>query len=194
MTSRNKRTTADDGQQQAKRTKLQYTDVFTVLVGPEEEKFMLHASIAIKHSKFFNAACNGGFKEAEDKIVRLPETAPATFRAYLQWAYSGGVVVVDEEELKADVEGQNCRWRLAMLYVLASFLADTPLQNKVIDEYIGSLRSVTYGIGPCGVVFAYEHTPAGSSLRRLLVEEWSFTIRNGKNVDWFKAHRDEFPI
>ncbi|KAK5713456.1 hypothetical protein LTR15_011156 [Elasticomyces elasticus] len=141
MNPRNKRTTADDGQQQAKRTKLQYTDVYTVLVGAEEEKFMLHASIAVKHSKFFHAACNGGFKEAEEKVIRLPETTPATFGAYLQWAYSGSVVVVDDKELKADVTGTKNRWRLAKLYVLANFLADIPLQNKVIDNYVGSLRS-----------------------------------------------------
>ncbi|KAK5739505.1 hypothetical protein LTR17_005194 [Elasticomyces elasticus] len=197
MTStRNKRKMPDDGQQQAsKRTKLQYTDAFTVLVGAEEEKFIVHASIATKHSKFFQAACNGGFKEAEEKTIRLPETTPATFRAYLQWAYSGSVVMVDEEELKADVTGAESRWRLTKLYVLANFLANTPLQNNVIDEYVGSLLSnAKYGTGPRCLKLAYEHTPTGSSLRRLFVEDWRITIRRGKNVKWFQVHRDEIPV
>ncbi|KAK5703347.1 hypothetical protein LTR17_022213 [Elasticomyces elasticus] len=186
---------ADDEQQQAsKRTKLQYTDAFTVLVGAEEEKFIVHASIATKHSKFFQAACNGGFKEAEEKVIRLPETTPATFGAYLQWAYSGSVVVVDEEELKADVTGTRNRWRLAKLYVLANFLADIPLQNNVIDNYVGSLRSTKHGTGLCGLKLAYEHTPTGSWLRRLFVEEWSGTIRHAKNVKYFEANRDELPV
>ncbi|KAK4952511.1 hypothetical protein LTR10_009317 [Elasticomyces elasticus] len=163
---------ADDEQQQAsKRTKLQYTDVFTVVVGEEEEEFTLHASIATKYSGFFKAACNGGFREAQDKIIHLPDVGPATFRAYVQWIYSGNVVVVDGEELRSDDKGDQRQWRLIKLYVLGEILSDMLLRNKITDGYRECCRSNGYGAGPASIGLAYEHTPAGSTMRKLLLDE-----------------------
>ncbi|KAK5683356.1 hypothetical protein LTS10_004887 [Elasticomyces elasticus] len=193
MTSRNKRSMEDDiSEQTSKRTKLQYTDVFTVLVGVEEEKFVLHASIATKHSKFFQAACNGGFKEAQEKVIHLPEVQPATFRAYVQWIYSGAVVVTDFEEHKTDVKGRSCRESLVKLYILADIIAHTLLRNKTIDEYVASCRSTEYGTNPALIKVAYKQCPAGSMLRKLFVDENVYFSTD--RVAWLQEERDQFPV
>ncbi|KAK3621337.1 hypothetical protein LTR56_022873 [Elasticomyces elasticus] len=190
-----KRSTAEDEPEQpAKRTKLEYTDVFTVLVGEEKNEFMLHASIATKHSKFFKAACNGGFREAQDKVTHLPEVSPATFRAYVQWIYSGTVVVMDSEELRSDYKGDQTserQMRLMKLYVLADVLLDTLLRNKVIDEYLQCCRSAG-GAGPVTIGLVYEHTPAGSTMRKLLLDENAYNIR--ERTSWLEECRDQFNI
>ncbi|KAF2769795.1 hypothetical protein EJ03DRAFT_256699, partial [Teratosphaeria nubilosa] len=57
----------------------------------QEKRFTVYKNIITAHFQFFRAACNGGFKEAKEKVVRLPEVEPATFECFLQWIYTGHI-------------------------------------------------------------------------------------------------------
>ncbi|KAK3659395.1 hypothetical protein LTR56_001285 [Elasticomyces elasticus] len=168
-----------------------YTDAFTVLVGVEEENFILHWSIAVAHSKFFRAACNGQFKEAQEKVIRLPDIKPSIFRAYLQWIYSGHVVVLTAAGLSADHKGIDSRVELVKLYALADVLADTPLRNRIIDEIRASLVEHQMGFGVRAICFAYENAPARCTLHRLIVDH---NVHNSKTyTTWFEDYRTKLP-
>ncbi|KAK5695251.1 hypothetical protein LTR97_008757 [Elasticomyces elasticus] len=192
MTSSNKRSMeGNDSERSPKRTKLEYTNAFTVLVGAEEEEFLLHASIAVMHSKFFRAACNGGFKEAKDKIIRMAEVEPATFRSYLQWLYSRDVVVLTAAELATDVKDESLVSRLVKLYLLADVLADTLLRNRIIDEIQLSLGKNNTCLGIGHINWAYESTPATSTLRKLIVDDH---VRNSSwYASWLETARPSLP-
>ncbi|TKA81610.1 hypothetical protein B0A55_03559 [Friedmanniomyces simplex] len=183
---------ADGSQQAPKRSKLEYKDTFTVLVGPEKESFVLHASIATTHSKFFQAACRGKFKEAKEKVVRLLEVSEETFRAYVQWMYSGTVVVMDKQEHEADADCCVHEVNLVKLYILADTLAALPLRNKTIDEYVVFSRSPSSGTVSLCIKLAYKHTPVGSRLRELFVDEnvyWSAYW-----TKWLKRQLHHLPV
>lgn len=64
-----------------------YSDILTVLVGHDEQRFTVHQDVICTQSGFFKAACAHGWKEAEEKIVRLPEVEAAFFEAYLERLY-----------------------------------------------------------------------------------------------------------
>ncbi|CAO2658419.1 Nn.00g061420.m01.CDS01 [Neocucurbitaria sp. VM-36] len=59
----------------------------TVLIGRDEEKFIIHEELLTYHSDFFRAALTGTFKEAEEKSVRLKYEDTNTFEVFVHWLY-----------------------------------------------------------------------------------------------------------
>jgi hypothetical protein len=129
-----------------------------VLVGTDEKEFILYISIATARSNFFKAACTGSFKEAEEKIVRLPEADVDVFESYVQWIYSGEIVVLEADELANDKDGGFLRRKMIRLYGLADALMDIVLQNKITDNYIASCKFTNMGPSLDDIDWAYEHT------------------------------------
>lgn len=84
-----------------------YISLVTVLVGPEQASFAVHKELLCYRSEFFQAACNGRFKEAEG-VVKLPEQDSATFKHFIYWLYTeklrgyfrSGSIVPTVQELK----------------------------------------------------------------------------------------------
>ena len=62
-----------------------FDDVVNVLVGENEEKFVVHKKVICKTSKFFEAACRGTWREATSKTVRLPTIDPTSFGVHVGW-------------------------------------------------------------------------------------------------------------
>lgn len=58
-----------------------------MLVGPDEVRFVVHEALLTHHSPFFRAALTGKFKEAEEKVVRLPEEQPSVVESFVYWVY-----------------------------------------------------------------------------------------------------------
>jgi len=52
-----------------------------------ERKWHVHKHIMSKKSPFFDAACNGQFKESEERIVPLDVDEPAVIEAMLKYIY-----------------------------------------------------------------------------------------------------------
>ena len=57
----------------------------------------MHESLLTSRSKFFKKAMNKGWKEAEDKLVKLPEDDPDIFALYEQLVYTGCIPVFDDD-------------------------------------------------------------------------------------------------
>ncbi|KAL8727675.1 MAG: hypothetical protein Q9166_005911 [cf. Caloplaca sp. 2 TL-2023] len=64
------------------------SEIFKILVGPEEKKFTAHASF-LRKSPVLNRMCNGEFVESRTFCIRLPEDDPAVIRAVIQYLYTG---------------------------------------------------------------------------------------------------------
>jgi hypothetical protein len=50
---------------------------------------MVHESVLRENSIFFDKALKSDWKEASDRIVRLPETNPVTFEILVRFVYTG---------------------------------------------------------------------------------------------------------
>ncbi|KAK4565682.1 hypothetical protein LTR86_003530 [Recurvomyces mirabilis] len=171
-----------------KKARLEYRDTFTALVGDEEEPFVLHATIASAKSPFFNAACNGRFKESQAKEIRLPEADPEVFGSYMQWLYNDTVHILVPDLFKdqdAD-HGAYTQWGYARLYTLASMLLDVKLQNQIMDGFKALLLVHNKGPTRAALHEIYQNGPAGGTLQRYVID-W-YANHCAELSDFFQKH------
>lgn len=159
-----------------------------IRVGDSEkyQDFVAHESFLTSRSEFFRLALKKEWKEAESRLVKLPDDDPYIFAIYLNVVYTGHVntVRMPQEEVKA-LDEHTFRVHLANeyrdllhLYILAEKLQDIEAKNAAITAVV-EVAQVTSGEGTWmapGLSVAdivYEGTPEGSPLRRLLIELFS---------------------
>ncbi|KAK3715690.1 hypothetical protein LTR37_006915 [Vermiconidia calcicola] len=173
---------AAENHRPAKRTKYDFTNDVTVLIGKDEKKFALHKSLICKSSIFFWAAYSGVWKESKEATVRLPETETQSFTTYVGWLYTERVDLLEEPEQKlpwTDKKGETLPHRLPLTrraidcFALGDMLQDVNFRNAVITELmcickmgdtIPSLRSIT-----C----MWEVIPQNSKMVELIAEYWA---------------------
>lgn len=162
-----------------KRRKLDFTEEYKIVVGTgtEQATWTIAKHFLVKHSEFFKSACSKDWKEGQTKVIELKTLEPDTFAIYMQWLYTGELVVdeLDDEARKQTNLGQSF---LSMIdvYVLADFLRDLPVRNAVTDlirEY-----DAKYALVPASTQFArvIDETPEGSTLARLLTDIYAARV------------------
>jgi hypothetical protein len=120
-------------------------------------------------------------KEAEDRLVRLPEYDPETFKLYIHLLYTGILAVVPDPV--PDVYfGSLESVALARLYVLAENMQDTDAKDAVVEATLGASR-VPGSNGYCvpgreSIIIIYAGTLKGSPMRKLLVDFYTFRARS----------------
>jgi hypothetical protein len=60
-----------------------------ILVGPTKKSFILAKALLCHRSPYFDRAFNGGFKEAVEQVLCLPEISIETFQLVVQYLYTG---------------------------------------------------------------------------------------------------------
>lgn len=112
---------------------------------------------------FFKAALEGGFKEAEDAVIDMPNERPSVVRRFRLWAYTGQVLQAAES-----IE-HTSRGGLIRLYVFADKYDLPDLQNAVIDKIVAKQFVMKHApIEYLPVI--YNETDVASPLRRLLID------------------------
>ncbi len=64
------------------------TNIVTILVGPNKDRFVVHQDPLCAASKFFDGAFNSQFQESTSKEVRLPEEHPDIISCLCDWLYT----------------------------------------------------------------------------------------------------------
>jgi len=114
----------------------------------------------------------------------LPHTDADTFEIYLQWLYTGEIVVVDQDDATMSHSAAfsdraafvNKRYRpLIKLAVLRDKIDDKALRNAVVDAAIQVKSSTKMVPGANDLTYACEALLTNSTLRRLLVDLWTQT-------------------
>jgi len=77
-------------------------------------------------------------KEAEERVVKLPENDPSTFPLYLHFVYKRDFPVVANKELEDDC-GQEEKHSIAKLYLLAEQLQNTGAKNAALIAFVASI-------------------------------------------------------
>lgn len=151
-----------------------FTAQVSVLVGPDEQLFLIHEDLICAKSNFFAAACSDSKRwvEGKEKQVRLPEVNPSVFQSYLSWVYSTSLNItelttdqIDQDQLP-DTRNRNVAKHLE-LYFLGDVLDDVRLRNKVMQILVLDTDNA-----PCLQTIArvWEKTPEDSPVRRMIVD------------------------
>lgn len=64
---------------------MQSCQTVTILAGPDKVKLSCHKILLGFYSEFFRAACYGGFAEAANGEVEMPEDEPGVVGSYISW-------------------------------------------------------------------------------------------------------------
>ena len=61
----------------------------TILIGPDQKKFVIHQALLCGKSQYFTKALTGSFVESKTRVVKLEDVSPLLFRMFVSWLYDG---------------------------------------------------------------------------------------------------------
>jgi hypothetical protein len=108
------------------------SDLVTILVGSNEEKFTVHQDVVTK-ARYFAGCLDSVLQERHTKIINLPEDEPAVIAKVLEHLYSGKIEVAT---FKADIRSEEERLQfvlLAKMYIAADKFCMGALHNMLMD-------------------------------------------------------------
>jgi hypothetical protein len=154
-------------------------DIITVLVGPKAAtatRFFVQADLVSQHSNSFQACLKKGWKEAEERIVRLPDLPSRSgdaFEDFHSFLYTGKVYTAMEGE--ENLPGADWEWtRIENAWILGEVLLSVSFKDVVLDAVLHKMSSSNKT--PTAMFFrAYKYSPKGSPIRRLMVDSAVYT-------------------
>ncbi|KAK3621710.1 hypothetical protein LTR56_022474 [Elasticomyces elasticus] len=127
------------------------------LDGTASQRFAMHEGLVSSASEFVRLALRGEWREADQRVIPLPEDEPVVFNEYQTWLYSRRISPFSTLE------------KLVKCYILADKLMDVEFRDAVMDYVLVHIRSTT-SFAPSLANLVYGSTPEGSPLRRLMCE------------------------
>ena len=140
------------------------------------QSYVVHEELLCKHSPFFQAAVKKEWNETRYRIIPLPDDKQNVVSLYVNWIYAGRILSRTSDLTNG--HGSDEMDLLVDTFVFGEKIQDGHFKDAVIDAAIKSTFSVDKdGIawfpGVTAVNRAYEGTPSGSPLRRLMVDFWA---------------------
>lgn len=142
----------------------------------------MHDALLVAHSRFFQAACTGRFRESVEHIVRLPEEEPEDFETFLLWLYTQSLEHVESPDVNQHYEA------LFKQYFLADRLQMRSLRNAVVEAVIELEHASDFVPSTDLVNATFERTAPTSPLRRLVVDMHVADVRDS----FIEEHEAEF--
>jgi hypothetical protein len=141
----------------------------TLLVSPNETRFLIHTDLLIHHSPFFRAALQSRFAEASTQTIKLVEETVGTFELFLAWLYSQSL---DETHFFKD--SKPAYYALLHLYSLADRLCVEKLRNAVVDIIARLADDTNSVLTPSDTHLLYESIRDSAPCRRLILDLFAF--------------------
>ena len=163
---------------------------FRVLVGDEKHPvpFSLHAGLARAQSEFIDAAFRYGWKESEEKTIRLPDHEPEHFQLFLWFIYTRSIFSTKSGDKELDHDRE---WaRLVDSWLLGHYLQAADFKDAVIDAIIQKVLQSGDWVRQRMYQAVYARTDDRSPLRRLVVDiavwRWNtkFLKAQRNHADW----------
>lgn len=76
-----------------------FTNLITIIVGEDEQSFMIHKDMLCAKSKYFKSACSELWASGRERVVRPTQGTPEQFKMYSEWVYTS--------HLNVDIEDPN---------------------------------------------------------------------------------------
>ncbi|KAI9701544.1 MAG: hypothetical protein M1836_001600 [Candelina mexicana] len=134
-------------------------EVVCILVGPEKKEFRIHKGLLCHESPYFRAALTGGFGEAHEGQVELPEDNTYEFGVFYKWIYTSKIF---RDDISSAV-------KIAKLYIFADKRTIPNLKNLCINTLRDICTSESKNCDPA-LEFIYENTLPGSALRKFALD------------------------
>ncbi|KAM0724081.1 hypothetical protein Q7P37_000261 [Cladosporium fusiforme] len=161
--------------------------ITTLVVGRDEREFPVHQKRLCEHSPYFAAAAKDDWKEGQEGRIPLLCDSTLAVGLYVQWIYGGRIFTRPgrggaEDKDKAPYSETSL---LVEGFIFGEKIQDGDFRDAVVDAIIVSINDpgkddlVRYPSGTT-VERAYEGTPEGSPLRKLMVDIY---VHHG-NRDW----------
>lgn len=152
-----------------------FDDLILVKVGTGDnlKTYAIYSSTLTTRSLFFRKALSGPWKEAEERVVHLPEDNVRTFELYLHFIYNNEFACISNPP--DDQYGRTERGALARLYVLCEKLQDPRSKNFIVKALSDSIYKVLSD-NHCRETetevldILYKGTIKGSLVRRMVVD------------------------
>ena len=122
---------------------------------------------------------SGNWREANERLIRLPEDEPEIFEIYMCWLYHKRIPTIRQEP----ADGSTEYLRLIKAYIFGDKIQAKGFQNVIIDAMIEKKEDKDKE-GPfwCHEIpdhdcvnTAYQNTRPDSPLRKLLVDLWALS-------------------
>lgn len=153
-----------------------------VLVGREQQEFMVHQNEICARSGFFKAACSQQLANPDDtRTVELPGEEICIFDLYLSCLYKNLADVGDTaqsiagEHVGENFAGLRTEHRLVKSYLLADKLGDVFSANIFIDKLVQHYTSNNYICSAQSAALVANSLASESPLRQLMVDMLSDT-------------------
>ncbi|KAK5717564.1 hypothetical protein LTR17_016007 [Elasticomyces elasticus] len=144
----------------AKRVKIDFSESIKVQVGASKKEFSVYRDATTSRSPFFKAAVADRWNVTGlDIAIELPDDKPEVFSNYLQCLYFDTV----------RHDGVSAR-AFCEVYILADKLGDLLSANLVITGFIKWSTAIHKIPGSSVARYVFANTPAGSQLRRMIVD------------------------
>lgn len=130
-----------------------------------EETFTIHKELICYYSRFFKAALEGSWTEAETGVVKLPLDSPVVFETFQAWLYS--------QNLELDEAQESDVLFLMKLQVFGDKVQVPEFQNAALDALrLLKLNSKPFQplFKPSEIAYACQNMSADSPLRKLLTD------------------------
>ena len=158
-----------------------FASVITILVGTGQKKgtFVLHEHLLRKSSTFFDNALKGEWKEANEKVVRIPETSSESFAIYVRFIFTGFLFIRtydqphtnNQDSSKETVFGCATMDECLIALKLADFLQALDFRDAILDammEVIAEIRVVSgyrFSFTETALRIIYDHSAVNSPMR-----------------------------
>ncbi|KAK5679260.1 hypothetical protein LTS10_008075 [Elasticomyces elasticus] len=161
-----------------------YSNIFTVLAGPERTPFLVHKDRLCRDSDYFVKACSRAWQKDEKKEVPVEGVEPSIMSLYIHWKYEHKIDLdlvpfetPDDTSEYADLDEQKLEHEISQLirlYVAGDMLLDKRMMNEVIDELSilsDRARDDSWIFVNCEHVdYVWEYTGIDSKLRTFILD------------------------
>ena len=144
---------------------------------PDARDFVVHENVVSQRSEFVRLSLSKDWKEAHERVIRLPDDLPETFELYQQWLYTNKIPSDHFGKGQQDCQEYKV---LVRAYLLGERFMDSHFKDAIIDCIIHKLRKSSF-FDPRLTTLIYENTLPHSPLRRL----WQDIYFWAGNPDWF---------
>lgn len=138
-------------------------------------------SFLVKSSEFLKKCCDGNWQETTTKTIKLEDIDSELFSAYLQWIYTGELVVCDEQDhLEAAAANavnnepiySKYTHKLVEFAILSDRLLDSSFGNTIVDWFIKTTKEYNKVPAALRLQKLYQAIPGAPRFKRLLVDSY----------------------
>lgn len=152
-----------------------FDEIFQVQAGKERRIFLLHKTLAIRASEFFEAALDPRWSDA--RPINMTDEDPFVFAIFVDWLESGCIRFdVWDASKRKEWNVPEAATRVPhgseiYLLICAYGLGDMLLAPDFRDAVVSELLELKYtALDPVHVDHAYANSRPGSTIRRAMVE------------------------